>query len=78
MLYYKGAMESYPMIESEATAEIFWTAFKVLPKAEQQAVLRRLIQDQTLRRDLMDLSVIEERRIEPSRSLREYLDDHQS
>jgi hypothetical protein len=71
-------MESYPMIESEATAEIFWTAFKVLPKAEQQAVLRRLIQDQTLRRDLMDLSVIEERRDEPSRSLREYLNDHQS
>ena len=66
------------MIESEATAEIFWTAFKVLPIAEQQAVIRRLIQDQTLRRDLMDLSVIEERRDEPARMLREHLEDHHS
>ena len=66
------------MIESEATAEIFWTAFKVLPKAEQQAILRRLIKDQTLRRDLMDLSVIEERSTEPVRSLQEYLEEQQS
>lgn len=66
------------MIESEATAEIFWTAFKVLPKAEQQAILRRLIKDQTLRRDLMDLSVIEERSTEPIRSLQEYLEEQQS
>jgi len=61
------------MTEAEATAEVFWTAFKVLPKAEQQAVLRRLVQDQHLRRDLMDLSLIEERRDEPARPLREYL-----
>ena len=66
------------MIESEATVEIYWTAFKALPKAEQQAVIRRLIQDQTLRRDLVDLSVIEERHNEPSRSLREYIEDDQS
>ena len=66
------------MTESEATAEIFWTAFKVLPKAEQQAILRRLIKDQTLRRDLMDLSVIEERSTEPVRSLQEYLEGQQS
>ena len=61
------------MTEAEATAEVFWTAFKVLPKAEQQAVLRRLVQDQHLRRDLMDLSLIEERRDEPAWPLREYL-----
>jgi hypothetical protein len=78
MLYFKAAMESFPMIESEATAEIFWTAFKVLSKAEQQAILRRLIKDQTLRRDLMDLSVIEERSTEPVRSLQEYLEEQQS
>jgi hypothetical protein len=66
------------MIESEATAEIFLTAFKVLSKAEQQAILRRLIKDQTLRRDLMDLSVIEERSTEPVRSLQEYLEEQQS
>lgn len=58
---------------TEATAEVFWTAFKVLPKAEQQAVLRRLVQDQKLRRDVLDLSLIEERRSEPARLLEEYL-----
>ena len=58
--------------------EIFWTAFKVLPKAEQQAVLRRLVQDQNLRRDLMDLSLIEERRDEPPRPPREYLKKSQN
>ena len=78
MLYFKAILENFPMIESEATAEIFWTAFKVLPKAEQQAILRRLIKDQTLRRDLMDLSVIEERSTEPVRSLQEYLEEQQS
>jgi len=78
MLYFKAVMESFSMTESEATAEIFWTAFKVLPKAEQQAILRRLIKDQTLRRDLMDLSVIEERSTEPVRSLQEYLEEQQS
>lgn len=61
------------MTKSEATAEIFWTAFKVLPRKEQQAVLRRVLRDDNLRRDLMDLAVIETRRAEPARPLREYL-----
>ena len=61
------------MTGSEATAEVFWTAFKVLPKTEQQAVLRRLVQDHNLRHDLMDLALIEERRDEPARPLREYI-----
>lgn len=61
------------MTEVEATAEVFWTAFKVLPKAEQQAILRRLVQDQKLSRDILDLSLIEERRSEPARPFDEYL-----
>ena len=61
------------MTKTEATAEIFWTAFKVLPRGERQAVIRRFVQDKTVRRDLMDLGVIESRRAEPSRPLREYL-----
>jgi len=46
---------------------------KALPRKEQQAVLRRVIQDEKLRRDLMDMALIENRRTEPARSLREYL-----
>jgi hypothetical protein len=61
------------MTKVEATAEVFWTAFNVLPREDKQAVIRRLIQDDSLRRDLMDLALIEERRNEPSRPLREYL-----
>ncbi len=61
------------MAQTEATAEVFWTALKALPRKEQQAVIRRVLQDDKLRRDLMDLAVIEERRAEPARPLREYL-----
>lgn len=63
------------MTELEATAEVFWTALKALPRREQQAVLRRVLQDKRLRNDMMDLALIEERRSEPSRPLREALAD---
>ena len=61
------------MTHTEATAEVFWTALKALPRKEQQAVIRRVVQDDKLRRDLMDLAIIEERRAEPARPLRQYL-----
>jgi hypothetical protein len=57
------------MTKTEATAEVFWTAFNVLPVEEKSAIIR----DENLRRDLMDLALIEERRNEPERPLREYL-----
>jgi hypothetical protein len=61
------------MTELEATAEVFWTALKALPRKEQQAVLRRVLQDKKLRSDMMDLALIEERRVEPARPLRDVL-----
>jgi hypothetical protein len=61
------------MIGTGATAEIFWTAFQVLPRAEQQAVLRKLIQNEDHRHDLMDLALIEERKDEPGQPFRDYL-----
>ena len=61
------------MTTTQATAEVFWTAFNVLPVEEKRAVIQRIIQDENLRQDLMDLSIIEERRNEPARPLREYL-----
>ena len=66
------------MTGTEATAEVFWTAFKVLSHAEQQAVLRRLLKDDRLRHDLIDLAIIEERRSEPARPLREFLEETQN
>jgi hypothetical protein len=61
------------MTKTEATAEVFWTAFNVLPVEEKRAVIQRIIRDENLRRDLMDLALIEERRNEPGRPLDEYL-----
>ena len=63
------------MTQIEATAEVFWTALKALPRKEQQAILRRVVRDEKLRRDLMDMALIESRRAEPARSLRAYLKD---
>ena len=63
------------MTTTQATAEVFWTAFKVLPLEEKRAVLQYIILDENLRRDLMDLSIIEERRNEPGRPLREYVQE---
>jgi hypothetical protein len=62
---------------TNATAEVFWTAFRVLPRKDQQAIIRRLLKDKTLRQDLVDLAVIESRRREPARPLRKYLADSQ-
>jgi hypothetical protein len=61
------------MTKTQATAEIFWTAFQVLPRKEQQAVLQRILKNKSLREDLIDLAVIESRRAEPARPLRAYL-----
>ena len=48
-------------------------AFQALPRAERQVVLGKLVQDDDLRRDLMDLALIEERKDERARPLRDYL-----
>jgi hypothetical protein len=61
------------MSKAQATAEVFWTAFRSLPSAEKQAILRRILQDNSLRRDLHDLAIIESRRREAARPLRDYL-----
>ncbi len=61
------------MTVHEATAEVFWTALKALPRKEQQAVLRRVVQDEKLRHEMLDLALIEERRAEPARPLRDAL-----
>jgi len=65
------------MGKTEAVAEVFLTAIRSLPKAERDRVLRGLVKDRNLRRDLIDLATIEERRDEPSRPFRDYLKERQ-
>ena len=38
----------------EATAEVFWTAFRTLPREGREAVIHRLLSDKRLREDLID------------------------
>ena len=61
------------MIAQQATAEVFWTAFKALPKPVQENFLARLTSDPGLREDLMDIALIEKRRSERARPFTEYL-----
>lgn len=63
------------MIPEEAEAEVFWIAFKGLPKKEQHRIVEKLLQDRGFVEDLLDIAIIEQRRSEPSRSLEDYLAD---
>jgi len=63
------------MIPEEAKAEVFWLAFKGLPRKEQQLIVQKLLQDREFVEDLLDIAIIEQRRSEPSRPLEEYLAD---
>ena len=65
------------MIPEEAKAEVFWLAFKGLPKKEQHRIVEKLLQDRGFVEDLLDIAIIEQRRSEPSRSLEEYLADQE-
>ena len=61
------------MTNTEATAEVFWTAFQALSKKEREAVVARFLKEKNFREDLIDVAILEERQREPSRSLDEYL-----
>lgn len=63
------------MTATEATAEVFWTAFRGLSKKEREAVVERLLRDREFMEDLIDIVILEQRQREPSRSLDEYLAD---
>jgi hypothetical protein len=55
------------------TAEVFLTAFKTMPRKEQDIFLSEILKDNGLRNDLMDIAVAESRAKNKSRSFREFL-----
>ncbi len=63
------------MNSSEAKAEIFFTAFKTLPKKDKRVVIEKILQNKEFRKDLIDTVLIEQRKNEPSISLDDYLKD---
>ena len=48
------------MKANQATAEVFFTAFKTLKRNEKSAFLEKVISDPELRGDLFDIVLIEE------------------
>ena len=61
------------MSASEATAEIFVTAFKSLKRRQREAVLERMLADAELSEDLADTMALEARRRAPRLSFRQNL-----
>ena len=60
---------------AEATAEVFWTAFKACPRKEREAFIARLVRDRRLWEDLVDRVLIRAARAERGKdlSIEEYL-----
>jgi hypothetical protein len=63
------------MTTVDATSEVFMTAFRALPKKAREAVVDKMLRDKEFREDLMDATIIGQRRREPSRPLEEYLSE---
>ena len=63
------------MSATEATAEIFVTAFKALKPKQREAVSRKLAAEAELADDLADTIALEARRHQPQTPLRDVLKD---
>ena len=63
------------MTAERATAEVFLTAFKALPKQEKSVFLSALIEDKNLREDIIDMAIANERSKESSRPLKNFLSE---
>lgn len=56
-----------------ATAEVFLTAFKTLPKLEQDIFFAKLMKEKSLREDLIDIAISESRAKDKGRPFRDFL-----
>ena len=63
------------MSATEATAEVFLTAFRALKRTAREAVLEKLISDRELAQDLADTLALEARRHQPRQPIRKVLKD---
>jgi hypothetical protein len=61
------------MKASGMTAEVFLTAFRTLPKKEQDVFLSEMLKDGRLREDLIDIAIAEERSGDKARPFRTVL-----
>lgn len=61
------------MKATQSRAEVYLMALQSLSRAEKKAVITRLLEDDNLRQDILDLALIKQRRGEASRPFRDYL-----
>ena len=61
------------MSATEATAEIFVTAFKSLKPRQREAVLERMLEDEDISSDIADTLALEARRHQPRQPFRQVL-----
>jgi hypothetical protein len=61
------------MTQPQATAEIFWSAYKGMKPAEREAFIGKLMKDKNLAEDLRYAAVIQKRKNDPTMSLDNYL-----
>lgn len=61
------------MKPAQSRAEIYLMALESLSKVERRAVITRLLEDDSLREDILDLALIQQRQGESSRPFRDYM-----
>ena len=61
------------MSATEATAEVFVTAFKSLKPRQREAVLEKMLSDTALAEDIADTLALESRRHQPRQPFRQVL-----
>jgi hypothetical protein len=64
------ARDTLLMSATEATPEVFVTAFKSLKPRQREAVLARMLEDKQLSADIADSLILELRRNQPRQSFR--------
>ncbi len=63
----------HTMSATEATAEVFVTAFKSLKPRQREAVLEKMLSDTALAEDIADTLALEARRHQPRQPFRQVL-----
>ena len=66
------------MKTTQSKAEIYLMALNSLSKAEKNAVIDRLLEDDELREDILDIALIRQRQGEPTRPFREFLAEEEA
>ena len=61
------------MASYQATAEVFMTAFKAMPPRERSTFLTKLLKDNSLREDILDIAIAAKRSHEKTKPFRGFL-----